>query len=350
MDKSEQDLKDTLTVADIVLKKFHEDCPQIKKVFMKSDNAGCYHANSSVELMQFILKRNELELIRYDYSEPQKGKDVCDREAAYVKQKYRNYLDRNKNNKISNAKELVNAVMSDGGPKQTKAIVISIDKSKTLIKNNQKVPNIKNYHSYVTMENNSIKYFEYFEIGTGKIISCSNVEIDFSVTRETDWILSHRQNVQICFTPKTELFYCKHPKCSAMFFSENDLWYHESLNKHQFIIVDSPMDKVRNLFLEKKMTNYIQRLPSSSNTIKDIDRDDTNAIQYIHQYEFGWARPIRNISRFSDKQKIFIHKLFSIGETTRKKLNADQMAEKMKSEKLSNGNNNNNFPCISHSF
>lgn len=334
MDKAEQDLKDTLSIADVVLTKFREDCPQIKNVYIKTDNAGCYHANSSVELMNSILKKHGINLIRYDYNEPQRGKDVCDREAAYVKTRYRNYLDRDSQNKISNAKQLLDAIMADGGPKQAKGVVISIDKSQTVIKNNQKIPNIKNYHSYVPVGNNSMKYFEYFEIGTGKIIECGEVEIDFSITMETDWIFSHRQNIEMSFGPSKDKFMCSEPKCRAMFSTIDDLLCHENSNFHDYGNLVSSMDKVRNVYMSK---NYIQQLPSSRIVAESVNLSDTDANLFIQQYEFGWARPVRNLSRFSEKQKLFIQKLFEIGEKTKKKLSPDQMANRMKTEKLENG-------------
>lgn len=42
LDRCEQKMVDTLSIADITLKQFHRDFPQIDKLKIKSDNAGIY--------------------------------------------------------------------------------------------------------------------------------------------------------------------------------------------------------------------------------------------------------------------------------------------------------------------
>ena len=38
-------MKDILNIANVVLRKFKKDEPNITKCFVKFDNAGCYHDN-----------------------------------------------------------------------------------------------------------------------------------------------------------------------------------------------------------------------------------------------------------------------------------------------------------------
>ena len=47
--RCEQTLEDTLSITENVLNEFKKDQPEVTKMFMKSDNAGCYHANFSAE-------------------------------------------------------------------------------------------------------------------------------------------------------------------------------------------------------------------------------------------------------------------------------------------------------------
>lgn len=114
---------------------------------------------------------------------------------------------------------------------------------------------------------------------------------------------------------------------------------HESSNFHDFGFgAVSSMDKVRNIYLSRKSSNYIQQLPSSRIADANINLEDSDAQFYVQQFDLGWARPVRNVSRFSEKQKVFIQNLFLAGEKTKKKMSAERMAEKMKSEKLKSGN------------
>ena len=76
----DQDTKDFLSTPDYVLKQFSKDFPSINELFGECDNAGCYHGNPYLKLLYHISKKNRFFLKRLDYSEPQKGKDQCDRD------------------------------------------------------------------------------------------------------------------------------------------------------------------------------------------------------------------------------------------------------------------------------
>ena len=78
----DQDSKDTLRIPNDVIKQMKSDFPELKYLFRKSDNAGCYSANSVAELTHRICKRNEIQLLIYDYNEPQRGKYQADRESS----------------------------------------------------------------------------------------------------------------------------------------------------------------------------------------------------------------------------------------------------------------------------
>ena len=91
-------MKDILNIADIVLKKFKNDEPKIgTKCFVKSDKAGCYHGNVVPEALFKICQKNGVNLQQYDFSEPYKGKDQCDRESATSKSLMSSYIDAGSN-------------------------------------------------------------------------------------------------------------------------------------------------------------------------------------------------------------------------------------------------------------
>lgn len=160
-DKSDQDMLDTLCIAEVILKKFHSDFPHINSILAKSDNAGCYHNAATVEILTMMCRNLGLNLDRYDFSEPQHGKDACDREAAYIKRRYNDYLNKNVSNRISNATQLVNAIMADGGPKNSKAVILTIDKTKTKL---TKKCSIKNIFPCITRANHRMKELYFLNI------------------------------------------------------------------------------------------------------------------------------------------------------------------------------------------
>ena len=47
--------------------------------FCNSDNANCYHSSFSSEGLYHLCKQHGIQLLRYDYNNPRKGKDQCDR-------------------------------------------------------------------------------------------------------------------------------------------------------------------------------------------------------------------------------------------------------------------------------
>ena len=66
---------------------------KISMVYLRSDEAGCYHNNLLPASLKDLGQRVGIKVMRYDFSEPQHGKDVCDRILCPMKlaiQKYCN--------------------------------------------------------------------------------------------------------------------------------------------------------------------------------------------------------------------------------------------------------------------
>ena len=51
----------------------------VSKIYLQSDKAGCYHNNFLIAAVKDFGQRMGIDVCCYDYSEPQYGKDVCDR-------------------------------------------------------------------------------------------------------------------------------------------------------------------------------------------------------------------------------------------------------------------------------
>ena len=62
------------------LKVFKEKQSQIKEFFMKSDHVGCYHNGQSQEALYSLCKKSSVTLKRFDFNEPSRRKDQCDKE------------------------------------------------------------------------------------------------------------------------------------------------------------------------------------------------------------------------------------------------------------------------------
>ena len=78
--RCDQGSKDVISLADAVLDKVKHDEPNLRSLYAKSDNAGCYQGNLSAESIYQLCHRKGIKLLHYDYNEPCCRKDQCDRE------------------------------------------------------------------------------------------------------------------------------------------------------------------------------------------------------------------------------------------------------------------------------
>lgn len=70
--------------------------PGVKELFLRSDNAGCYHNAALLSSIAFIIARQGLVLKDYSVSEANSGKDVCDRKIAPLKAHVERYINEGK--------------------------------------------------------------------------------------------------------------------------------------------------------------------------------------------------------------------------------------------------------------
>ena len=72
--RCDQDVIDTLSVTDVVLKQYHEDFPSMINIYAKSDKVGCYTGNGYVETEYNICKSHGITLVRIIIMNPKKVK------------------------------------------------------------------------------------------------------------------------------------------------------------------------------------------------------------------------------------------------------------------------------------
>lgn len=106
--RSQQTMIEVLNIGEHVIDEFKIDCPMITSVYSKSDNAGCYHGNFIPEATFKLCRAKGLKLLRYDFNEPCKGKDQCDRESAGAKTKMNSFVNSGKD--IKEAKHVFEAL------------------------------------------------------------------------------------------------------------------------------------------------------------------------------------------------------------------------------------------------
>ena len=98
--------------------------PHLAEAFLKSDNAGCYHTAFLLLSLPSLGERSGVRVARYDFSEPQAGKDICDRRIASIKSHLRRFV--NEGNNVETAASMKAAIESHGGVKGCYASVCKV--------------------------------------------------------------------------------------------------------------------------------------------------------------------------------------------------------------------------------
>lgn len=169
------------SIIENVLVNIRRSKPNIKQAFLRSDNAGCYHAAQIMLTIQGISKRVGIKIQRYDFSDPQSGKDICDRRIAALKSHMRRYL--NEGNDINSASDMKRALDSYGGVKgcRVAVVVLTYQSCRSPITSGSKgIQSLNNFEFLST----GIRVWKAFGVGKGKLLknkmlkdmACQNVQ------------------------------------------------------------------------------------------------------------------------------------------------------------------------------
>jgi hypothetical protein len=79
-----------LAVVDDVFRQLKTLAPQITDFYLRADNAGCYHAATTLLGLKQA-EKHSINIVQFDLSDPQGGKGSCDRKAASIKNKMKVY-------------------------------------------------------------------------------------------------------------------------------------------------------------------------------------------------------------------------------------------------------------------
>ena len=87
--------------------------PEVNSVFIRGDNAGCYHCAFSLLSVYHVAREHAIELKRFYFSDPQGGKGSRDRKAATIKSNMPTHL--NSGDDIETASQMTTVIESSGG-------------------------------------------------------------------------------------------------------------------------------------------------------------------------------------------------------------------------------------------
>lgn len=150
-----------------VLRALKQDHPEITRAYLRQDNAGCYHAATTILSCSEVSRSSGVTIARLDFSDPQGGKGAADRLAATCKGHIRTFI--NEGNDVLTAKHLEKALLSSGGVKGVR--VVSMECIENTREVSQKIPGISKLNNFQFLPSGKIKVWRSFNVGKGKEIS-----------------------------------------------------------------------------------------------------------------------------------------------------------------------------------
>lgn len=224
IDSCKQDWFSVSCILEEVLVCVKESHQSVCRAILRSDNAGCYHCSALLSTINSTSRRSGIEVIRYDFSDPQSGKDLCDRKIAPCKQRLRHYVAENHN--VESAKDIKKGLESPPGIAGTSIAECKIDQSamSTGAANN-KIPGITKYNNF-SLTSKSMRVWQAYNVGEGVDIKGSWHEQDVSgLERIGEWTKKIPRVTQKKYqakgkhdvTESVNTFSCLEPACIATF-------------------------------------------------------------------------------------------------------------------------------------
>ena len=211
----------------------------LNKVYLRSDEAGCYHNNFLVAAVQDVRQHVGVSVVSYDFSEPNFGKDICDRIICPLKTAFKTYV--NEWNDICNAHDMRTALLSRP-VRGTSAAVCEEDETRKTLKVN-KIDGISKFHNF-KYEEGGVRVWKAKGVGEGKTISADSlyvkhqgptglwVEERFFENEQTRDLKPLRSTKMKHSDTTPRMFECSEPNCHQSFSSFRELELHLDVGSH----------------------------------------------------------------------------------------------------------------------
>ena len=313
-----------------------------------------------------ISKRVGIQIKRYDFSDPQSGKDICDRRIATMKSHMRRYL--NEGNNIISASDMKRALDSYGGVKGCRVSVVSVDTSKQEI-TQHKWTGIQSFNNF-EFQRLGIRVWKAYGIGKGKLMRTQDLKTMSNPQKETGLIVhenftnpvvntgefkrlknmakhdtrdeTSKGNVTNDHYDDQDLqrgFACPEVGCVKVFVSSKNLERHLDSGKHFYRIhKEGVYDTIKRKWQSKCITigsvqvstsEMCQELANGREKEKELSPQNRGK---------GWAlkKPKGGV-RFTQSVRDFLNQTFLKGEETGHKANPVEVSSRLRNLRTTNG-------------
>ena len=145
---------------------------RLNEAFLRSDNAGCYHCAFLLLSPPSLGQRIGVRIARYDFSEAQAGKDICDRRATAMKSHIRCYI--NEGNDIKTASDMKAAIDLHRGIKGCYTVVCKVDE-RSQNRTKHSLSGIQSLNNCVLTESGEMITWRAYNVRPGKIFSAASL-------------------------------------------------------------------------------------------------------------------------------------------------------------------------------
>ncbi|KAI8493831.1 hypothetical protein Bbelb_281780 [Branchiostoma belcheri] len=342
-----QDSNAVVSVLEHTVQQLKAELPALKSVYVRSDNAGCYHNTLILQAAKHISEATGVTIRRVDYCDPQGGKGSCDRKAATVKSHIKSWI--NEGHNVETADEFKTAVESHGGIPGVKVFLCEVDTEETVT--SIKLDGISKLNNFEFTEA-GLRVWRAYNIGEGNLIPGSRFP---AVKPPTLKIVSQPSNPGSAFRPmksrqkklhvqqgeesdsdeetglSTEqqgcgsIFPCPEDSCIRVYKTLKGLEEHIAVGKHRRRLE-------RETLLDKAKLKYAERLEQGPSAVPHVEPSlQLEAKRNTPCPQQGWAlRSPKKPVRFTIKQKTYLDRQFLLGETTGKKLDPVTVSREMR--------------------
>ncbi|CAH3171677.1 unnamed protein product, partial [Porites lobata] len=299
-DSCQQDWYAVCSIIENTLEVVKKEHPQITQVNLRSDEAGCYHNNFLLAAVRDAGRRVGIEVALYDFSEPQYGKDICDRILCPMKSSIRRYC--NEGHDVVSAKDM-RVALSERPVQGTTASVCAMNETQKTLELH-KIEGFSKYHNF-KFEVKGIRAWKAYGVGLGKFIPYRE--------RETN-----SENEQC-----NGLFSCSEPGCNMVFKKFSELENHLDVGEHSQVRgnSDTVYDKLRRDWAEKFRTvdkdEEIRSVPEAV-VEEHHEKNKTGRFPECSDLQTGWVlhKPRNEAVRFPTEVKQNLTTKFDLEERT----------------------------------
>lgn len=356
-----QDSYSVMAIVDDVVSQLKTERPDLKNVFLRQDNAGCYHSAFNLLAMKEIAKKHKVQL-RVDFSDPQGGKGSCDRKAATIKNHIKAYVNSGKD--VENADQMKSAIESSNG---VHGVRVMLCETPSIPKLDPLKWDGVSFINNISYKKDGMKVWREYGIGEGKILKWSefglpediplpklNIIKESAFPNSTFTEVSARkkratksENTRMdadCSSSSSEgeehttkLFPCPDDGCIRSFHRFSSLQRHLDVGKHKFVLE-------RETFLDKAMLSYAAKLDqgdasltSHGQLLEEQSSPDTSVQDAT--LPKGWALKSATVQRkrLNESQKEYLTAMFDVGEQTGHKVDGNTVSRSMRKARKLDG-------------